>query len=286
METSRAKRNGQRNRLQNATTLDLKHFPSLVSLLTIQHKDNSQLNFFPKTTKILHPATMTIFRNIIPAFLCLLVAIAADDSLASSSTRDTREVAAQPVMKQGLDKRHKTSQKKGTEDKKPYSNTGMQRALSEARTTLLNVDISSLTTEEYFFFEDTLREAYTSVYGVTVNSVIVKEAEKPSSSGSKKNLRGHARRALNFFDEPIVYFWFDIFALLEFTCNLCGPDDDDDDDDFYFNDDDLNVRKLGEKPADYAAMKTQLETTLCASLQESPFENFQGVQGCEILIAE
>jgi hypothetical protein len=221
---------------------------------------------------------MFSFRHIVPAFL--LVAVAADTILAPASTRDTREVAAQPVLKQGRNKRSKQPRQKGNEDKKPYGNTGMQRVLAESRTTLLNVDVSSLTTKEYFFFEDTLREAYASVYEVTVNSVIVEQAEKPNNV--KKNLRGsghHNRRALDFFDEPIVYFWFDIYALLEFTCTLCGPDDDDD---FYF-DDDFNFRKLG-KQVDYAAKKTQLEATLCRALQESPFENLQGAQGCEILI--
>jgi hypothetical protein len=224
---------------------------------------------------------MTIFCKLILALLCLLVAVAADDSLASSPTKDTREVTAQPFLTQNPNKKPKQSQKKGKEDKKPNSDPGTQRVISEARTTLLNIDASSLTTEEYFFFEDALREAYASVYGVTVNSVIATKAEKPR--GVKKNLRGrgHDRRALNFFDEPIVYFWFDIFALLEFTCTLCGPADDDD---IYF-DDDFNFRKLG-KEMDYAAKKTQLETSLCDSLHESSFETFQGVEGCEILIAE
>jgi hypothetical protein len=185
---------------------------------------------------------------------------------------------------------NKPSQPKGLQnDKKPYYDAGMERMLSETRTTLLNVDLSSLTAGKYLFFEDTLREAFESVYGVTVKSAIVQRAEKPSGPKHSRNLRGegqHDGRALDeYFYEH--FSWFDILALLEFTtCRLCGPADDDDDP--YFDDDyNFGFRKLGdeEQVADLAAKKTMLETTLCVALQESPFEKFQGAQGCQILIA-
>jgi hypothetical protein len=233
---------------------------------------------------------MTIFRtSIISTFLCFLVAVAADGTLAPSAiSRDMREVKAQPVLKKDRQPKQKPSRPKGKQnDKKPHDyDAGMQRMLSETRTTVLNVDLSSLTAGEYLFFEDTLREAFESVYGVTVKSAIVQRAEKPSGP-KHRNLRGegpHGGRALyEYFYEPIN--WFDILALLEITtCRLCGLADDDDDP--YFDDDyNFGFRKLGDEQVDdLAAKKTLLETTLCVTLQESPFEKFQGAQGCQILI--
>jgi hypothetical protein len=248
---------------------------------------------------------MAIFRaSIISTFLYLLGAVVADETLAPSSmiSRDLRKVKAQPVSKQDRKPKQQNepsqSQPKGQQnDKKPnYYDPGTERMLSETRTTVLNVDLSSLTAGEYLFFEDTLREAFESVYGVTVKSAIVQRAEKPSGPKHSRNLRGEGpphvgHRALDeYFYEH--FSWFDIFALLEFTtCRLCGPADDDDDP--YFDDDYYNFggfRKLGgddDEQVDgfFVAKKTMLETNLCVALQESPFENFQGAQGCQILIA-
>lgn len=120
-----------------------------------------------------------------------------------------------------------------------------ERMTNKIRVTLTDVDeMESLTSTEIMFFEDTfmlaLMEALSMGDGsddIHARSVIVLPRSS-SPEDSQGNLRGGHERAL--WGTSTTMF-FDIFALLEWSCYFCGNKrsgseftDDNVDDDFYF----------------------------------------------------
>ena len=210
-------------------------------------------------------------------------------------SNNRREFFAQPVgdgtnrssslMMDSSSKPSKVPFKNQQDDKKPYNDTGMQRFLSQVRATVMNLNVPSLSAEEYMFFEDTLRATYEAVYGLSVNNAIVTSAEQPDLSkmdtkdgGSLRGSHGHGR---DLFYHPNRMFWFDILALFEITCTLCVPDTGDDDDDFF----NRQLVSSDDDDDDFEDLKKELwQKKLCAALRSGPYESFSDVYGCQVLM--
>jgi hypothetical protein len=229
------------------------------------------------------------------SFLFLFSAVVVDASSSSSSSDNREAILAVPVSEsntqtRGMAKRPSTTSKGKTKNapKDDDNYNGLQRFTVQARTTLImNVDdmMDHLTPAESIFFEDTWMEAFQTVHGeeeeeeensnsVTVRSVIVEEDEK-----TKKSRGGDDRRKLRGLNRELWFYnfggWFDIWAYIDISCNLCGGGGYDDDDHYYnrmltvFDDEDNGFHH-------------RFETMLCDMLREGPFESFHQLQDCEV----
>jgi hypothetical protein len=222
------------------------------------------------------------------AILFALFAIAA--SADSHSSTDDREAFAATVSKStGGDhapmrtlstKRSKSSKR---EDKKQDGSKGMRRFSMPVRTTLTGVDVDDyMTAEECIFVEDTWMEAFQTVHGTDEDSLTARAFIVEQDDGKKKNqkdrkLRGDYSLKSNnnnsnnhrslFTWSFTPGSWFDIWAVFEPSCNLCGHDDD---------------RRLTAVDSD---VNRRFELLFCDMLRQGPFERFQYVQECQVSFA-
>lgn len=156
------------------------------------------------------------------------------------------------------------------------------RSTLQARTTLLNVEIDELTPEQIIFFEDTWVQAFNKVLlgnddGIPdkisspkLRSFVVEEILKnPHHSQDGRALRNKRRQPRGISS----YKWFDIWALMETSCRLCGNDDD--------------RRLIMTRSIDRGDLVLQdIETHLCEGLRRGPFRSFHGVKECRIVYFE
>ena len=234
------------------------------------------------------------------AFLASAAA-ASSSSITTFSSEDTTSATTRALVKS----KKSTGDPQDENKKKLYSDSaGMQRFLSQARATFMNVeDVQSLSPEEFIFLEDTMREMYEAVYGVSVKNLIVTSAEKSdldpagtNSSKKKKKYSGLRRsknhNSSNDGNRDLVwnsfgggFSWFDFSAFFEVTCTLCDPEDDDDD--FYFGGGDRKLSSSSDSDDDFdfeELRREKLNTKLCEALRAGPFESFWNVQGCQIIM--
>lgn len=175
-----------------------------------------------------------------------------------------------------------------------------RRHTLQARTTLLNVDIDELTPEQIIFFEDTWVQVFNKVFhgveshnlhddtGMTdvssprLRSFVVEDVvseQKDDQTQEERTGDGRVLAGKRPGSRPrgIKSFkWFDIWALMETSCRLCGKDDD--------------YRRL--LTTDHRSMKKDksilrdLETELCERLREGPFACFQALEECRVMYVE
>jgi hypothetical protein len=162
-------------------------------------------------------------------------------------------------------------------------NNGSRRGTIQARITLVNVNVDDLTPEQIVFFEDSWihvfneRGGKNDEDGPTARSLVVEDitkgnrADKGKRRPDDRNLRG-GEEFHPFSDEETTRelqsspsFWFDIWALFETSCNLCGDDDD---------------RRLS--ILDDEAHRL-FETDFCESLRQGPFVCFRDLEDCRIV---
>jgi hypothetical protein len=172
----------------------------------------------------------------------------------------------------------RSKQSKG--EKKQDGNKGMRRFTLPVRTTLTGVDIDDyMTTEECIFVEDAWMAAFQTVHGndedsLTARAFIIEQDD----SGTKTNkndrkLRGDSSKNINrsLFSWSFTGFtpgsWFDIWAVFEPSCHLCGYGDD---------------RRLTAAVSD---VHRRFELLFCNMLRQGPFERFQVVQECHVTFA-
>jgi hypothetical protein len=220
--------------------------------------------------------------------LFTLVAVAAAAS--DSSSDDHREVFAVPVPKVSSSKSKESS--KGGKKQAGNKGTGMRRFPMPVRTTLTGVDFEddSMTADECIFVEDTWMTAFQTVHGddedsLTARAFIVEQDDGNKQRNPNRKLRGDSSSKnnnrslfswnLSGFTPPSVPSfsgftpgpWFDIWAVFEPSCNLCGYDDD---------------RRLTAADSD---VNRRFEMLFCDMLREGPFERFQDVQECQVTFA-
>lgn len=153
------------------------------------------------------------------------------------------------------------------------------RTILQTRTTLLNVDIDQLTSEEVIFFEDTWVQTFNQVLlgeDVTIQensssprlrSFVVEEVLGGNIPNEGRSLASTAGRSRG---GTTAYKWFDIWALMEASCRLCSHDD-------------YRGRILTGWTKDGVSVLQELETTLCDALRRGPYSSFQNLQQCRIV---
>ena len=194
------------------------------------------------------------------------------------------EVASKLRKGRGASKSAKTSLSKSSAATSapapaPVNYDQVDRFTMQARTTLVNVDLDSLSPAECMFFEDTWMAAFQSVHGgddessdstnpsYAVRSMIVLDAEQ--SDDGDRRLRGGG--SIN--DRSLYFYhfngWFDISAFFEISCYLCREDDDD----YYYN------RRLTDTASDD---HLRFQVILCSMLRDGPFSGFHDIESCEV----
>jgi hypothetical protein len=227
---------------------------------------------------------MTKFAQTASVFFTLFAVAACD-----ASRRDHREIFAVPVT-EGSSSKSKGSSKGG---KKQFFDKGMRRFTMPVRTTLTGVDFEddSMTAKECIFVEDTWMAAFQTVHGndedsLTARAFIVEQDDGNKKRKPNRKLRGDSsskkgkNRSLFSWDftgftkpSPPSFSgftpgsWFDIWAVFEPSCHLCGYDDD---------------RRLTAADSD---VNRRFELLFCDMLREGPFERFQDVQECQVTFA-
>jgi hypothetical protein len=169
------------------------------------------------------------------------------------------------------------------------SSTGSARRHTlQARTTLINVDIDDLTPEQIIFFEDTWVRAFNKVFLGTdshshasdisdlsvprLRSFVVEDVlneQHPKEGDGRALKKRGVRRPLGIKS----YKWFDIWALMETSCRLCGKDDD-------------RRRILNRSLKKGKSIIRELETELCNGLRQGPFSCFQSLEECRVIYVE
>jgi hypothetical protein len=161
---------------------------------------------------------------------------------------------------------------------------GSRRGTIQARTTLANVNVDDLTPEQIVFFEDSWIKVFNERGGKNdedgpkARSLVVEDisngdrADKGKRRPDDRNLRGgeafhpfsdeETRRELSSSSPGS---WFDIWALFETNCNLCGGDDD---------------RRLS--MLDDEAHRL-FEMDFCERLRQGPFKCFRELEDCRIV---
>jgi hypothetical protein len=155
-----------------------------------------------------------------------------------------------------------------------------RRQTLQARTTLLNVDIENLTPDEIIFFEDCFKEVYNTKSAsnddTTVRSVVV-EGQDDSNHNRRRQLNGDESRSLlvgYIFKLPT--FWFDIWTMVEISCDLC------------YDGDRLlkgcGLRGKGKKNTDMMdGLNQQFEGDFCDKLREGPYKVFNDAEDCRVV---
>jgi hypothetical protein len=165
-----------------------------------------------------------------------------------------------------------------------------RRHTLQARTTLVNVDVDDLLPEHIIFFEETWIRAFNKVFFGTdspdrandisdvsvprLRSFVVedilneKNQEDPDGGRAlKKFRRGRRPRGIK------SYKWFDIWALMETSCNLCGKDDD-------------RRLILNRSLKKDESILRELEAELCKGLRSGPFSCFDSLEECRVIYVE
>jgi hypothetical protein len=192
-------------------------------------------------------------------------------------------VSSQPAADQGtpeptvdVDQR----QPRGTisaPDLTPASDEKAHRVTFRVRTTLLNGNIDELTPEQIIFFEDTWAQVFNQFF---FGSGYDNKHTNRNTDYSLPRLRSfvadevlNSQRRLDEDDQGalrgrgfISYRWFDIWALMETSCRLCGPE----------------RRALRKGTDNNKEVFREMETTLCDALHHGPFACFQDLDECRV----
>eukprot|EP00980_Cylindrotheca_fusiformis_P016972 scaffold5159_cov112-Cylindrotheca_fusiformis.AAC.26 len=140
----------------------------------------------------------------------------------------------------------------------------VERITRRIRTTIDDVDIDKLTSEELIFLEDSWKTAYQTIFGgIQVRSLIVTEGR--NGTMDRKMLRGRKQT-------------YDFWAMAEFyTCSFCGYDDDDEFRSWW--------RRTLSEPAATTEVQS-LEKLFCQFLHDGVFERFHVAGSCHVEFSE
>lgn len=137
------------------------------------------------------------------------------------------------------------------------SNLYVDRITKRVVTTLEQVDMSKLRSEELIFLEDSWTTAFQTIFGnIQIRSIIITD-DQPTTRNMLRSRRTS---------------WYDVWAVAEFyACSYCGDDDDD------FQP--WHRQLVGQ---DEAPIYQSFDNLFCQFLRDGSFERFQDVGNCHV----